>query len=46
MDAATTAYVKEQIDLEFQRFKNKASPPDDFAPMPDIPAGRYIEDEF
>ena len=46
MDAATTAYVKEQIDLEFQRFKNKASPPSDFAPLPDIPAGRYIDDEF
>ncbi|MEH6611329.1 MAG: aromatic ring-hydroxylating dioxygenase subunit alpha [Halioglobus sp.] len=46
MDPATTAYLKAQIDLEFQRFKDKGSPPKDFAPLADIPAGRYIDDEF
>ena len=46
MDAATTAYLKDQANLEFQRFSDRGAPPNDFAQLPDIPAGRYIDDEF
>jgi len=46
MDAETTAYLKNQVDFEFQRFENKGAPPNGFTPLPDIPAGRYISDEF
>ncbi|MGI9322861.1 MAG: aromatic ring-hydroxylating oxygenase subunit alpha [Pseudomonadales bacterium] len=45
MDAATSNYVKAQIDAEFARFLD-SRPPEDFEPFPDIPAGRYIDDEF
>ena len=46
MDPATTAYLKDQIDFEFHRFQSRGSPPNGFEPLPDIPAGRYIDDEF
>ncbi|MYF11648.1 MAG: Rieske 2Fe-2S domain-containing protein, partial [Gammaproteobacteria bacterium] len=46
MDPATTAYLKGQIDFEFQRFQSRGAPPDGFEPLPDIPAARYIDDEF
>lgn len=46
MDAQATAYVKEQVELEFQRFADRGAPPEGFEQLPDIPAGRYIDDEF
>ena len=46
MDAAPTAYLKNQINFEFDRFKRRAAPPQEFTALPDIPAGRYTDDAF
>ena len=46
MDAETTEYLSRQIDEEFRRFLEKEAPPNGFEPLPDIPAGRYIDDGF
>ena len=45
MDAETTAYLKKEVDREFARFE-ECSKPESFDALPDIPAGRYISDEF
>jgi phenylpropionate dioxygenase-like ring-hydroxylating dioxygenase large terminal subunit len=46
MDAETTEYLRAQIDEEFRRFEAAEPPPGGFEPLPDIPAGRYIDEEF
>jgi phenylpropionate dioxygenase-like ring-hydroxylating dioxygenase large terminal subunit len=46
VDTQTTAYVKAQINFELQRFKERGKPPGGFEKPPDIPAGRYINNEF
>jgi phenylpropionate dioxygenase-like ring-hydroxylating dioxygenase large terminal subunit len=46
LDPETTEYLREQINAEFRRFEAKAPPPGGFEPLPDIPTGRYIDDEF
>jgi len=46
MDAETTEYLSRQIDEEFRRFLAKEGPPNGFERLPDIPAGRYIDDGF
>ena len=46
MDAQTTAYVKDQIAFEYERFTHNQPPPDDSPQLPDIPADRYVDDEF
>ena len=45
MDAETTAYLKKEVDREFARFE-ECSKPESFDALPDIPAGRYISDDF
>ena len=45
MDAEATAYLKEEINNEFARFEHRGKP-ENFDPLPDIPTGRYIDDEF
>jgi len=45
MDVATTEYVRQQITKEFERFENKRIP-EGFSALPDIPTGRYIDDDF
>ena len=46
MDEKTTSYLRDQVNAEYQRFAAKGPPPGGFAPLPDIPAGRYIDDAF
>ena len=45
MDAETTAYLKKEVNSEFARFEER-SKPESFDALPDIPAGRYISDDF
>ena len=46
MDEETTEYLKDQINSEFRRFKERGQPPEAYKGLPDIPAGRYIDEEF
>lgn len=44
-DAEATVYLKEEINHEFARFEER-SKPENFDPLPNIPTGRYIDDDF
>lgn len=46
MDQATSDYLREQINAEFQRFETRGAPPAGRVALPDIPTGRYIDDSF
>lgn len=45
MESTEIDRIKGQIAEELQRFKDKLHP-DDFPPLPDLPAGRYTDPEF
>jgi hypothetical protein len=46
MNEQTIAYVKRQIDEEYERYERRGAPPNGFRQFPDIPAGRYLSDKF
>ncbi|BDM83937.1 aromatic ring-hydroxylating oxygenase subunit alpha [Acaryochloris marina] len=46
MDEKISEYLKSQVNFEFQRFAHKQLPPKNFQPLPDIPADRYISNDF
>lgn len=46
MDRATSEYLREQVNEEFRRFETRGAPPGGRPALPDIPAGRYIDDSF
>ncbi len=45
METDTSSYLKAQINFEYERFE-KGEIPAHFEALPDIPTGRYINEEF
>lgn len=46
MDADTTDRIRFRVNEEFRRFERRGPPPGEFAPLPDVPTGRYLSDDF